>query len=148
MKVIFLKHVLNVAKVGDIKDVKPWYALNSLIPQGLAEKLTPQLEKKYKDQAKKDDLNRISLSSDKDSIIEKLEWQKLSFTLKWDAKKIFWSITEKDILPMLNKLTGVTLTKKYIILPGGHIKTFGEHIAHVKMWKHHVARIIIDITPA
>ncbi len=147
MKVIFLEHVVNVAKPGEIKDVKPGYALNSLIPQGLAKKLTPKMEKQLANQAKKEDLNRIALSSDKDDIIKKLEGKKLEFHLKWDATKIFGSVSEKDILSLVNKLAGVTLTKKYIILPGGHIKTFGEHIAHVKLGKHHVARIILDIQP-
>jgi len=48
---------------------------------------------------------------------------------------------------VLNKAAGVILTKKYIILSGGHIKTFGEHIAHVKLGKHHVARVVLDIKP-
>jgi len=147
MKVIFLEHVINVAKAGEIKDVKPGYARNSLIPQGLAKKLTPEIEKQMKSQAKKQDQNRIALSSEKWEIIEKLDGQRFEFHLKWDTTKVFWSVTEKDILPVINRTAGVVLTKKYIILPSGHIKTFGEHIAHVKLGKHDVARIVLDIKP-
>ncbi len=140
--------MINVAKPGEVKDVKPGYALNSLIPQWLAKKLTPALEQQMKLQAKKDDKNRIALSSEKSEIIEKLEGQRFEFKLKWDATKVFGSVTEKDILPVINKAADVTLTKKYIVLSsGGQIKTFGEHIAHVKLGKHHVARIILDIKP-
>lgn len=139
--------MINVAKPGEVKDVKPGYALNSLIPQGLAKKLTPEMEKQMSKNAKKEDLNRIALKTEKSEIIEKLEGKKLEFFLKWDAKKVFGSITEKDIVPLVNKLAGVTITKKYIILAGGHIKTFWEHVAHVKLDKHNVARIIIDVKP-
>lgn len=145
MKVLFLQHVINVAKPGEVKDVKTGYALNSLIPQWLAKKLTPELEKQLKNQEKKQDKNRIALSSEKTDIVEKLDGKHFEFFLKWDDKKVFGSVTEKDILPVLNKAAGVTLTKKYIILPSWHIKTFWEHTAHVKLGKHHVARIILNI---
>lgn len=147
MKVIFLEHVINVAKKGEVKDVKPGYARNSLIPQGFAKKLTPELSKQMKAQTKREDQNRIALSSDKSDIIEKLEGKHFEFHLKWDDKKVFWSVTEKDILPVINKAAGVVLTKKYIILSAGHIKTFWEHVAHVKLGKYDVARIILDIKP-
>jgi|GEM_PF-6609883 len=82
MKVIFLEHVINVAKVGEVKDVKPGYALNSLIPQGLAKKFTRELEKQMNLKTKKEDQNRIALSSEKSEIIEKLDGQRFEFTLK------------------------------------------------------------------
>ena len=146
MKVIFLKHVVNVAKIGEVKDVKTGYALNALIPQWLAEKLTPELEKKLQNKAKQEDKNRIALKSEASSIVARLEWQRIGFQLKTLWNKTLWTITAKDILASVNKIAWVTLTKKYIILSSGHIKTLWEHIAHVKLDKHNVARIILDVT--
>ena len=61
MKVLFLKHVVNVGKEGEIKDVKPGYAANCLFPQGFAIELTPAEEKKYKAKLKREDTHRREL---------------------------------------------------------------------------------------
>jgi len=42
MRIIFLDDIPNVAKTGDIKDVKKGYAKNYLLPKGLATLATPQ----------------------------------------------------------------------------------------------------------
>ena len=42
MRIIFLDDIPNVAKTGDIKDVKKGYAKNHLLPKGLAILATPQ----------------------------------------------------------------------------------------------------------
>jgi len=42
MQIIFLDDIPNVAKTGDIKDVKKGYAKNYLLPNGLATLATPQ----------------------------------------------------------------------------------------------------------
>ena len=42
MQVIFLEDIPNVARTGDIKDVKKGYAKNYLLPNGLATLATSQ----------------------------------------------------------------------------------------------------------
>ena len=42
MRVLFLKHVINVGKPWEIKEVKPGYAANMLFPQLLALELTQE----------------------------------------------------------------------------------------------------------
>ena len=42
MRVIFVEDVVNVARTGDVKEVKTGYARNYLIPKGLAVAATAQ----------------------------------------------------------------------------------------------------------
>ena len=65
MKVIFLKDVKNVAVKGTIKDVADGYALNSLIPQGMAAHSSPQkvaeVEKAMREKKEADDARSSEL---------------------------------------------------------------------------------------
>ena len=47
MKVIFLEHVLHVAKQGEVKDVSSGYAANFLFPKKLAKPYTKEIEQNF-----------------------------------------------------------------------------------------------------
>jgi ribosomal protein L9 len=53
-----------------------------LFPKNYAVELTPQVEKKYKDQLKKDDAHRRELLENRHNLSEILDGQKFNFTLK------------------------------------------------------------------
>ena len=104
MKVLFLKHVVNVWKAWEIKEVKAGYASNMLIPQGLAVELTPEVEKQYRDKQKKEEKHRQMLIEDRHKIVEQITWKSLEFTLKtWTNNKVYWWIWEKEIDFILNQ---------------------------------------------
>lgn len=147
MKVLFLKHVVNVWKEWDIKEVKPGYAMNMLFPKWLAIELTPEVEKKYKDKLKKDEAHKRELIEDRHNISEKLNWQKLDFKLKtWANQKVFWAIWEKDIIAEIKKKFKIELSKKHIDLPDWHIKKLWESQIYVKLGKDAMAKLFITIS--
>jgi len=147
MKVLFLKHVVNVAKEWEIKDVKPWYAANLLFPKGLAVELTPAEEKKYKDRIQKDENHRIGLLADRHVIVEKLNSKELNFSLKSSSNgKVYGWIWEKDIIVQIKKQFKVSLSKKHIDLPDGHIKKIGETSIYIKLWKDAMAKVKVLVT--
>lgn len=146
MKVLFLKHVVNVWKEGEIKDVKPGYATNLLLPQWLAIELTPEAEKKYYEKLKKQEAHKRELIENRHQISEKLNWQKLVFTLKTGTNhKVYWGIWEKDIISEIKKKFKLELTKKHIDLPDWHIKKLWESQIYVKLWKDAMAKLFIII---
>ncbi|MDD2870483.1 MAG: 50S ribosomal protein L9 [Candidatus Gracilibacteria bacterium] len=146
MKVLFLKHVVNVGKEGEIKDVKPGYATNLLLPQGLAIELTPEAEKKYYEKLKKQEAHKRELIENRHQISEKLNGQKLVFTLKTGTNhKVYGGIGEKDIISEIKKKFKLELTKKHIDLPDGHIKKLGESQIYVKLGKDAMAKLFIII---
>ena len=147
MKVLFLKHVINVWKEWEIKEVKPGYAANCLFPKQLAIELTPAEEKKYKDRLKKEDAHKRELIENRHKIVEQLNWKKLDFSLKSSANwKVYWWIWEKDIISAVKKQFKIDLTKKHIDLPGGHIKKLWEVFIYIKLWKDASAKMIANIT--
>ena len=134
MKVLFLKHVINVGKPWEIKEVKSGYASNMLIPQGLAVEFTKEVEKRYKEKQYREEKNRQTLIENKHEIIEKLNLQKFEFSLKtWANGKFYGGIWEKDIIEAIKKRFKIELTKKHIEMPDGHIKKFWESQIYIKL---------------
>ena len=146
MKVLFLKHVLNVWKEGDIKEVKPGYAANMLFPKGLAVELTPAAEKKHKDKLKREETHKRELIENRHNLSEILNWVKLEFTLKtWANHKVYWWIWEKDIIVEIKKKHKIELSKKHIEMPDGHIKKLWESQVYIKLGKDAMAKVFIII---
>ena len=147
MKVLFLKHVINVWKEGEIKDVKPGYAANCLLPQGLAIELTNAEEKKYKERLKREDKHIRELIENRHNIAEQLNWKKIEFSLKsWWWWKVYGWIWEKDIIREIKNLFKIDLSKKHIDLPGGHIKKLWEEFIYIKLGKDASAKMIASVT--
>ncbi len=148
MKVLFKKHVINVGKVWEIKEVKPWYAQNFLFPNGSAVEYTAQVAKSMKTSQRKEEAHRIELIANRHEIVEKLNGQTLDFELKtWGNDKVYGGIWEKDILLQLKKKFKVDLTKKHIDLMDGHLKKLWEHDVYVKVWKDAMAKMKAVISP-
>ena len=146
MKVLFLKHVVNVWKEGEIKEVKTWYAANMLLPKWLAIELTPETEKKYKDKLKREEKHKRELIDNRHKISETLNNQKLNFTLKtWANHKVYWWIWEKDIITRIKKKFKIELSKKHIDMPDWHVKKLWENQIFIKLWKDAMAKSFIVI---
>ena len=148
MKVLFLKHVINVWKEGEIKEVKSWYAANFLLPKWLAVELTKQAEEKFLQKIKNEDSHKRELIWSRHKISEQLTWKTITFTLKtWKNGKVYWWIWEKDIIESINFNFNIKLTKKHIELPDWHIKKVWNTNIYIKLWKDAMAKINVIVKP-
>lgn len=146
MKVLFLEHVVNVAKPWEIKEVKSGYAQNMLFPKKYAVELTPQVEKEMKAKKQKDEKHRMELIANRHKIAEEINWTKLDFKLKtWWWNKVYGWIWEKDIIREIKKKFKIELTKKHIELPEGHLKKLWAKDIYIKLWKDAMAKVNINI---
>jgi large subunit ribosomal protein L9 len=146
MKVLFLKHIINVGKPWEIKEVKAWFAVNMLIPKWLAVELTPEAEKKHYEKLKKDEKYRMSLIEWRYGIVEELNWKTLEFTLKTQNNdKVYGWIGEKDIIEAIKKRFKLELSKKHIEMPDWHLKKIWEHIIYIKLWKDAMAKVMVEL---
>ncbi len=115
-QLILRTDVADLGRAGEVVDVKPGYARNYLIPQGLAyaasEGNVRRLEGEHQ-QA------QVSLDQQKDvaeGLAAKLEGRSVSFKVKaGEEGKLFGSVTTVDIAEQLAS-EGVTIDRRDIIL--------------------------------
>lgn len=132
MKVILRNNVENLGNAGEIVDVKPGYARNYLVPQGLALVATKGNQAVYDNEKK-----QIALKIAKDKVLAEEMAQKLeaaSVTIAvatGEEDKLFGSVTSQDIAENLSS-QGIELDKRKIILEEP-IKALGLYTVDVKL---------------
>ncbi len=146
MKVQFLKLVVNVGHVGDIKEVSDSYARNFLIPKWFAKQISPQDEKNLENKKKKVEQERVYKLENRNELFEVLNGKEFQFHLNTSqAGKTFGSIGEKEIIEELTKAQKLTFSKGDIEILWGHIKKPWKYDALVKLWGWISAKISIQV---
>ena len=127
MKVILIKDVPKVGQRYDIKDVAEGFALNMLIPRGLAEVATPNAIKKV-EEMRRNDLTQKKI--EEELLVKSLENLKnLTVTLKEKANDkgyLFAGITKEMLAGEILKISRLNINPEFIKLVKP-IKEVGEH---------------------
>ena len=144
MKVLFLKDVAGVAEYGDTKDVSDGYAINYLLPGGLAVSATIQAVKEFKDKkAKTEKLAAQELKKVQD-FAARLDGYELDIDSKVSSEgKFYGGIGAQKIAQEL-KSRGFEIKKSQIIVPGGSIKITGPHGVTVRFDHGIEAELIVN----
>lgn len=144
MKVVFIENLPWIANAWDIKEVKPWYLRNYLIPNRFAVPATEKIIKEtetLRQEQEKIRKERIQASIEqKDNI----NWTVIEFTSKTDWVNLYAAIGEKDIINKLNEQFKINLDKKAI--SNVKLKTTWEHPVEVSLWDWVVVRITVKIS--
>jgi len=126
MKVILLKHINNLGRKGEVKEISDGYALNYLLPGKLVALANNQNLKQLQDQAQVAQKQQKAQISDKKTLVNRLQNLVLDFCEKADDKGTFFAgITAEKISGALLK-RGLAVKPKQIKLDG-HIKKAGEY---------------------
>lgn len=126
MQIVFIKTVKNVGKVGEEKDVAKGYALNFLIPEGIAVPATPGNIKEAKNRAKKFDKASVVDNSAMTQFIKEIEGVEIVIKSKANEKgSLFAAIKEDDIVAELAKKLSKSIDPEYIVLKNP-IKKVGD----------------------
>jgi large subunit ribosomal protein L9 len=147
MKIILLKDSKKIGRKYEIKDVADGYALNSLIPAGIAVPATASYiklidEKKKLDVNMKEDFKRAFEYG-----ISKLPGGMLHITGKVNEKgHLFASVNTQVIIDAFKKETGIALTEDYFDLKKP-IKEVGNHPIEIEVGgEKHKITIAVEAT--
>ena len=130
MEIILKKDVENLGLEFDTVSVKPGYARNFLIPQGLAVLATPKNRAELAATLEEEEAKLIAAAK---SIVEQLKKTTVSIAAKVGAgDRLFGSINNINLAEALAN-AGVNVDKKYIRIPGNSIKRLGKFSAKIRL---------------
>ncbi len=132
MKVILHEDVPDLGRIGDLVAVKPGYARNYLIPQGLAVKASIKSMRQLEHQKRMVERHKQKVYLNANQLAEKLN--KVSCTipvLVGEQDKLFGSVTARDIEQALEN-EGVKISRRQIELDEP-IKSVGVYTVEVRL---------------
>lgn len=133
MRVIFLKDVPRVGKRYDVKEVNGGYAMNFLIPRGLAELATPKAIIELETKKKTIEIEREVQEDLLLKNLEEIKGKVLHIQAKADEKgHLFSGIHGKEIVEEMHKQHHAEISEEFIILDKP-IKEIGEHNIPIKV---------------
>ncbi len=147
MNIILKKDVEGLGFEFEVVSVKPGYARNFLIPQGLATVATPKNVEELNKVLEERKAEEAKLISDAQARAAKLD----GLVVKIEAKvgtgdKLFGSVNNGDLAEALVK-AGVEIEKKNIKIPGNTIKRLGKYTAKVRFHREVEVDFDFDIVP-
>lgn len=126
MQVILAQSVDNLGKLGDLVSVKPGYARNYLLPQGIARMATPENVREI--EAQRSELERAEAEKYEAAQRrqEQLDGRRVTIRARVGSEgRLFGSVSAGDIAEALGA-DGVEVEKREVRLPEGPLRTLGE----------------------
>jgi large subunit ribosomal protein L9 len=145
MEIILKKDVKNLGYKDDLLKVKDGYALNFLIPQGMAV-VASTSAKKMLDETKKQRAHKEEkIKTEATKTAEALK----GLTVRVGAKagesgKIFGSVTPLQIAEAIKKL-GFDVDRKNITIQGDSIKSLGKYMSEIRLHKDIVVNVQFEV---
>jgi large subunit ribosomal protein L9 len=145
VKVVFLEDVPGTAKIGDIKEVKPGFARNYLLPRKLAAAASPNVVKSAEQRALRESRLQEARDGDARSVAERLEAQTFTLTARAGSTgKLFGSVGTADIAAKVAEAIGGEFDRHDVTLRDP-IKDLGDYQVPVKLTKNVTATLNISV---
>lgn len=145
MQVILLEKVTNLGGLGDVVKVKSGFARNFLIPQGKAQRATPEnLAEFEKRRGELEKLQAEALGAAQ-TRAGTLEGVMIQLTRRAGVDgRLFGSVTTYDITEALSEL-GHEVERSAIRMPQGPLKSVGDHDIAVALHSDVVVHIKVSV---
>ena len=139
MKIILKKDVQNLGEAGEVVEVKNGYALNYLVPQGMATVATKSALKQYEETIRQRAHKEAKLVADAEAVKKQVESMPVKLTVKVsETGKLYGAVTAAMVADALAAL-GINVDKKNVNVP--EIKETGEFEGTAKIYKTVVAAV-------
>ena len=126
MKIILTQDVEKLGNAGTLQEVKPGFARNYLIPQGMAVPATAGMVKQVQERQAAEDRRIAKQELAMQSLADRISGVRLTFTARaGDTGRLYGSVTNAEIAEQLSKELGEEIDRRKIEVPGG-IHTVGE----------------------
>ena len=133
MQVILQQSYMNLGEIGDIVTVKPGYACNYLIPQGIAKRATAANLRALEDQAKKLEAQKTQDREAAEKVASQIKGLTLKITKKVSEDgRLYGAVTTKEVEECFRE-KDVTVDRRQIVL-GQQIKMIGEYTLLIKLF--------------
>ncbi len=146
MKVILLSDLRHRGKRGETVEVKPGFARNYLLPQGLALVANTGNQKYFEQQRKKIDQKHAAEKDAAARIAGDLAGVKITIRKRVSENQtLYGSVTAGEIAEAL-QAKGFEVDRRRLDLEGG-IKTVGDHQVRVELHPDVVAEVTVSVEP-
>ena len=135
MEILLKKDVTNLGYAGEIVKVKAGYAMNYLVPQGMAVVATASVKKQHEETLRQRAHKEAKLVADAEALAATLSAQVVEVKAKVsESGKLYGSVTAMDLAEAL-AAKGLNIDKKDITILASEVKELGEYEASVKLYK-------------
>lgn len=145
MRVIFVEDVPNVARTGEIKEVKPGYARNYLLPKRLAVAATPQELQRLESIRKLGMERQAKEKVGAEAIAEQLEGQSVTLKVRsGPTGRLYGAVTTALVAQELSTLLEREVDRRSVILEET-IHELGTFEARVRLHPEVVATVSLVV---
>jgi large subunit ribosomal protein L9 len=142
MKLILLKDVAKIGLKGTVVEVPDGFALNKLIPKGLAQAATPESLKRIQNVTVKQKENQEHEASAFVELLKKMGETHIEVVVEANNEgKMFQALKAPAIVDAVVEATGITLHAEHIVMKVP-IKSVGEHTIELVSGATHGTAVI------
>jgi len=145
MEIILKEDINNLGYKDDIVEVKRGYAVNYLIPKGIAIRADRSAKKVREENLKQRAHKEEKLRNDAQVIADQLQNKEIKVGAKTSSKgKIFGSVTNIQLADAINK-KGFDIDRKKISIVQKEVKEVGKYDAVVKLHRDVKVQLTFEV---
>lgn len=146
MEIILKKDVEKLGYADDLVKVRPGYALNYLIPQGMAVVANETNRKLLADVMRGKEKREEKMAAQINDIKGRLSGIKLTIGAKvGTTEKIFGSVTSHHVAEAIRKEAQIEVDRRKVHIVEGEVKTLGNYTAEIGIGRDHKVTVGFEV---